>query len=204
LPIDFISDELRPSLLRRTAVCALSSAGLVSAWILLRAVNDGCWLYVNGPQYVVIIAIGIFAWLLLFLILNGWRRVVFIVMTMVICGLSPIDERNTISAASSMAARTLRSTAHTLERYRSTSQDETYPARLAIEIIDPSLTGRFYRFEYVPVLSNDGLKTSAFLLKARPLLYDCGCKSSITVDANGNFHITSEDREATANDPLIN
>jgi hypothetical protein len=198
-----VSDEPLRAPAQRLGISALWSAGLISAWLLFHIATDRCWFYVNGVHYVSTLATGLFAWLLVFFALTKWRRVVVAIVTLMVLAVFPVIHRNTISAASSCAASTLRHTADKLETYRTNSLTETYPPNMAFEIVAPSLTKRFYRFEYVPLHSSDCRTISAFLLKARPLRYDCGCRDSFTVGPNGKFYVTREDRDAKESDSTL-
>jgi Tfp pilus assembly protein PilE len=126
----------------------------------------------------------------------------FVVVTLLVVAMSPVYERNTRSAATSLAASTLRHTAGELEGYRANAQAETYPSDLALAA-GPPWARRFYRFEYVPLRSGAGGAIDGFLLKARPQRYDCGCTMSLTLATNGKIYMTQENREATANDPTL-
>jgi hypothetical protein len=173
-------------------------------WLLFHIATDRCWFYVNGIHSVSTTAIGLFTWLLVFFVLTRWRRVILVVVTGIIVAFFPIIDRNTISAPASGAAATLRGTADKLEEYRTYSPAEAYPPSVAFDVAGPTLTPRFYRFEYVPVHSSNSLTIDAFLLKARPVHYDCGPTYSFIVGPNGKVHFTRENRDATENDPILN
>jgi hypothetical protein len=146
-------------------------------------------------------ATGLFAWLLVFFVLTKWRRLALVIVTVLGVGLFPIDW-NTVSAAASGAASTLRRTAGKLEEYRTHSREETYPSTAAFDAAP--LTQRFYRFEYVPISSGNSSTINAFLLKARPFHYDCGLTYSFIVGPSGKVHFTRENRDATEDDPILN
>jgi len=198
---DTLSAGPAPSLARRLGISALWSSLLVLAWLLFHLVTDHCWFYVNGFHFVLTMATMLFTWLLLFFVLTKWRRVVLVLVTVLIVGLSPID-RNTVSVAASGAAATLRRTAGKLEEYRTHSPAETYPSTAVFDAAP--LTQRFYRFEYVPIPSSNGSTVKAFLLRARPIRYDCGPTYSFIVGPNGKVHFTRESRDAAEDDPILN
>jgi hypothetical protein len=187
--------------MRRLIISTLWSSLLVLAWLLVHLATDRCWFYVNGIHYVSTIATVLFTWLLVFFVLTKWHRVVLVVITVLIVGLSPIDW-NTGSAAASGAASTLRKTADKLEQYRTHSPTETYPSTIAFDIAGP--TQRFYYFEYVPISSGNSSTINAFLLKARPFRYDCGLTYSFILGPNRKIHFTRENRDATEGDPILN
>ena len=201
MPTDIVSAEFLPSLARRLGISALWSSLLVLTWLLFHLVTDHCWFYLNGIHNVSTIVTVLFTWLLVFFVLTKWRRVVLVIFTLLIVGLYPIDW-NTVSAAASGAASTLRRTAGKLEEYRTHSPTKTYPATAAFEVA--TLTQRFYRFEYVPIPSSNSSTINAFLLKARPFRYDCGLAYSFIVGPNGKIHFTRENRDATEDDPILN
>ena len=126
---------------------------------------------------------------------------VLVIVTVLIFGLFPID-RNMVSAAASGAASTLRRVTDNLEEYRAHSPTDTYPANTMFDV--SSLTQRFYRFEYLPIPSSNGSMISAFLIKARPLRYNCGPTYSFIVGPGGKINFTRENRDATEDDPILN
>ena len=158
----------------------------------------------NGIHSVSTTVIRLFTWLLVFFVLTRWRRVILVVVTVIIVAFFPIVDRNTISAAASGAAATLRGTADKLEEYRTHSPAETYPPSVAFDVVAPALTPRFYRLEYVPIHSSNSLTIDAFLLKARPVHYDCDPSYSFILGPNAKVHFTRENRDATENDPILN
>ena len=178
---------------------ALWSAGLVILWLAAQMAIDHCWLYLLGIGSVTTMAAFGFAWLWLLLMLTWRGRIAFIALTLLMFALILPSERMRIAAVESRAASVLRSSAQRLEE----EVPDRYPASGNSAIFGSDLPQRFYRFEYVPQYSGDHGKTNGFLLKARPLRYDCGCTASFATSTNGKVHMTKEDREATLNDPTL-
>jgi hypothetical protein len=178
----------------------LWSTVLVLLWIVANIAANRCWFYVNGVEYVSTMAVIGFLWLSLFGIMRWRGRTALVILTLVIVAVFPPSHRVRIAAAQSTAAGALRRAAQKLDQ---AAPANIYPASADLETFAVPLTRHFYRVEYVPQYSPGEGKIDGYLLKARPLRYDCGCTSSFIVTSNGKIHVTQEDREATLNDPTL-
>ena len=147
------------------------------------------------------VAVFWFTWLWVFLFMMWRGRAILAVFTLVILAvIMPPSHRIRIAAAESTAASTLRRAAQKLGE---ATPANVIPASADFEALGYPQTLRFYRFEYLPQHSSGDAKISGFLLKARPVRYECGCTASFTVASDGKIHMTQEDREATLNDPTL-
>ena len=178
---------------------ALWSAGLITLWLVAQIVIDRCWLYVHGAGSVSKMAALAFVWLWVLLVLTWRGRIGFITLTLLLAAVTWPGERIRVAAAESRAASVLRSSAQRLEEAAS----DRYPASANAAVFGDDLPGRFYRFEYVQQHSSENGTINGFLLKARPVRYDCGCTTSFLAASGGKIHTTRENREATLKDPAL-